>query len=38
MRQPPRLPSELRKQLTVPFHDDIRRTSQLIGRDLDHWL
>jgi Sulfotransferase family len=38
MRQPPRLPTELRKELTVPFHDDIARTSELIGRSLDHWL
>ncbi len=38
MRQAPRLPAELRKQLTVPFHDDIARTSELIGRDLEHWL
>jgi Sulfotransferase family len=38
MRQPPRLPAELRKQLAVPFHDDIARTSRLIGRSLDHWL
>ena len=28
---------ELRKQLTIPFHADIARTSQLIGRNLDHW-
>jgi hypothetical protein len=38
MRQPRKLPADLRKQLTVPFHEDIARTSKLIGRNLDHWL
>jgi hypothetical protein len=38
MRQPPRLPAELRKQLTASFRDDIAKTSQLIGRSLEHWL
>jgi Sulfotransferase family len=38
MRQPPKLPAELRKQLAIPFHEDIARTSKLIGRDLSHWL
>ena len=37
MRQPPRLPAELRKELSVRFHDDIARTAELIGRNLDHW-
>lgn len=38
MRQTPPLPAELRKELTRPFRDDIARTSDLIGRSLDHWL
>jgi hypothetical protein len=38
MRQPPPLPSELRKELTVQFRDDIAKTSELIGRSLQHWL
>jgi len=38
MRRPPRLPAELRQQLTGRFEDDIRQTSHLIGRNLDHWL
>ena len=32
------LPAELKRELTAHFRDDIARTSQLIGRDLDHWL
>jgi hypothetical protein len=38
MRPAPRLPSELRQELTKPFRDDIARTSELIGRSLEHWL
>ena len=38
MRQAPPLPAELRKELTAPFREDIRHTSELIGRSLDHWL
>ncbi len=38
MRKPPQLPVELRKELTRPFHEDIARTSELIGRDLKHWV
>ncbi len=38
MKQAPPLPSELRNEMTRHFHDDITRTSQLIGRSLDHWL
>jgi hypothetical protein len=38
MRQAPRLPAELRKELTAHFREDIARTSELIGRNLDHWL
>jgi Sulfotransferase family len=34
----PPLPAQLRQELTRPFHDNIARTSQLIGRSLDHWL
>ena len=38
MRQPPPLPAELKAELTSYFRDDIRMTSDLIGRNLDHWL
>ena len=38
MRKAPPLPVELRKQLTSRFHEDIERTSNLIGRSLKHWL
>ena len=34
----PRLPGKLKTALTRQFHDDIRKTSALIGRNLDHWL
>jgi sulfotransferase family protein len=38
MRQAPPLPPELRQELTGHFHDDIAKTSALIGRSLEHWL
>jgi hypothetical protein len=38
MQKAPPLPTELRKELTQPFRDDIQKTSALIGRSLDHWL
>jgi hypothetical protein len=38
MRKPPALPPDLRQDLTTHFRDDIRRTADLIGRSLDHWL
>jgi Sulfotransferase family len=38
MQKAPALPTELRKELTQPFRDDIQKTSALIGRSLDHWL
>jgi hypothetical protein len=38
MRQPPSLPGELRAELTRHFRDDVQKTSELIGRSLDHWL
>jgi Sulfotransferase family len=38
MRRPPPLPPEVRAQLTRHFRDGILRTSDLIGRNLDHWL
>lgn len=38
MRQAPHLRAELRTELTRHFRDDIARTSQLIGRSLEHWL
>jgi hypothetical protein len=28
----------VRAEITARFRDDIRRTGELIGRDLDHWL
>ncbi len=37
-RPAPPLPKELRKELTRPFEDDIAKTSERIGRNLDHWL
>ena len=38
MREAPPLSPELKSQLTAPLRDDIRRTGELIGRDLEHWL
>jgi hypothetical protein len=38
MRQAPRLPADLKKELTGHFRDDIAKTSELIGRSLQHWL
>jgi sulfotransferase family protein len=38
LRQAPALPAQLRKELTEHFREDIARTSDLIGRSLDHWL
>jgi hypothetical protein len=38
MRPAPPLPAELRKELTSYFREDIRRTGELVGRSLDHWL
>lgn len=38
LRAAPPLPAELKRELTEPFRDDIARTSQLIGRGLEHWL
>ncbi len=38
MRRAPSLPAELRGRLTGYFRDDILRTSDLLGRSLDHWL
>jgi hypothetical protein len=38
MRPVPPLPAELRKELTAHFREDIRRTAELVGRSLDHWL
>jgi hypothetical protein len=34
----PRLPAELKRELTGQFREDITRTSALIGRSLNHWL
>lgn len=38
LEKPPALTPELRRELQAPFHDDIVKTSELIGRDLDAWL
>jgi hypothetical protein len=38
MQQAPPLPAELRKELSSHFQEDIRRTAELIGRSLEHWL
>ena len=38
MRQAPPLPAELRQELTSHFREDIAKTSDLIGRSLQHWL
>ncbi len=38
MRKAPPLPPELRKELTDRLRADIVKTSDLIGRSLEHWL
>jgi hypothetical protein len=38
MMQAPPLPAELRADLTRHFREQIAKTSELIGRSLDHWL
>jgi len=38
LRRAPSLPAPLRRDLTRHFRDDIARTSELIGRNLDDWL
>jgi hypothetical protein len=38
MRPAPPLPADLRHELTSHFREDIRRTGELVGRSLDHWL
>lgn len=38
MEKPPPLPADLREMLMDRFANDIRQTSALTGRDLDHWL
>ena len=38
MRRAPALPAALKAELSSRFRDDILRTSDLIGRNLDHWL
>ena len=38
MRQAPALPAELKRELTSHFREDIAQTSNLIGRNLEHWL
>lgn len=37
LRKPPGLPAELRMQLAGHFRDDIARTSELIGKNLEGW-
>ena len=38
LRKAPSLPPAVRSQVTAGFREDILRTSELIGRNLDHWL
>lgn len=38
MRKAPAMPAALREELTAHFRDDIVGTSELIGRNLNHWL
>jgi sulfotransferase family protein len=38
LRRAPALPRELRLELVERFREDVLRTSELIGRSLDHWL
>jgi hypothetical protein len=38
MRKAPPLPPALKAELSSRLRDDILRTSDLIGRNLDHWL
>lgn len=38
LRRAPSLPAELRNELMDRFRDDIAKTSELIGRSLEHWL
>lgn len=38
LRPAPQLPAELRASLNRQFREDISRTSELLGRSLDHWL
>jgi hypothetical protein len=38
MQQAPSLPAELRRELTLPLREEIHKTAELIGRNLDHWL
>lgn len=38
MREAPALPAGLKRELAGHFREDIGKTSELIGRNLDHWL
>jgi hypothetical protein len=38
LKKAPGLPEELKAELAQHFRDDIEKTSELIGRSLDHWL
>jgi hypothetical protein len=38
LRRAPPLPAQLRSELVGHFRDDIAKTSELIGRSLEHWL
>ena len=38
LKKAPPLPKELKAELSRHFRDDIRKTSELIGRNLDRWL
>jgi hypothetical protein len=38
LEAPPKLPPELRREVTRPVRDEIQRTAELIDRDLSAWL
>lgn len=38
LRPAPPLPAQLKQELNHHFQDDIAKTSELLGRSLDHWL
>lgn len=38
MRKAPPLPADLKRKLTEHFREDVEKTSDLIGRSLQHWL
>lgn len=38
LRRAPALPADLRSELVAHFRDDIAKTADLIGRNLQHWM